>query len=150
MVLLNKEIDMKKKDLIFCICPAVALILEALPWGAVLFFSNPEGDAWRRSFSYFSLTPFGYANFAPFITALLTCAILALSVIFVIGQRKNIYTVAMMLSTVAFIVSLMPLLYGIRYFSLIGAGISALLLCNAILLFAKRGIKSNSNCQLTN
>ena len=55
-----------KKRLLYLILPLVTVILELLPYGAVCNFMNPEGDPWRETFSYFSLTPFGYANFAPF------------------------------------------------------------------------------------
>ena len=45
-----------------------AFILELLPYGTVL----PFAVTLRRAFSYFGLTPFGYADFPPFLTALLT------------------------------------------------------------------------------
>ena len=44
-----------------------AFILELLPYGTVL----PFAVTLRRAFSYFGLTPFGYADFPPFLTALL-------------------------------------------------------------------------------
>lgn len=47
----------------------LAFVLELLPYGAVCNFANPDGKPWRRTYSYFDLTPFGYANFAPFLTA---------------------------------------------------------------------------------
>ena len=62
-----------KKRLMYLALPALTLILEILPYGAVCNFANPEGEAWRRTYSYFDLTPFGYANFAPLLTAFLTC-----------------------------------------------------------------------------
>lgn len=48
-----------KKRFLYLIFPAVALILEILPFGAVCNFANPDGEPWRETFSYFSLTPFG-------------------------------------------------------------------------------------------
>ena len=57
---------MKIKKSLFVVLPLVALILELLPNGVVLNFANPDGEPWRRTYSYFSLTPFGYANFGPF------------------------------------------------------------------------------------
>lgn len=68
---------MKMKKLLLVSFPIIAFVLELLPYGVVLNFANPEGEPWRRTYSYFSLTPFGYANFGPFITAILTCALLA-------------------------------------------------------------------------
>ena len=61
-----------KNKFIMLFTTFVALILEILPYGAVCNFANPDGEPWRYTYSYFDLTPFGYANFAPFIVALLT------------------------------------------------------------------------------
>ena len=66
---------MKIKKSLFVVLPLATLILELLPNGVVLNFANPEGEPWRRTYSYFSLTPFGYANVGPFITDLyFTCS----------------------------------------------------------------------------
>ena len=61
-----------RKRMVYCILPVAALVLELLPWGAVCNFANPNGAPWRRTFSYFSLIPFGYANVGPFLTGVLT------------------------------------------------------------------------------
>ena len=66
---------MKKKIILLCILIA-ALVLEALPNGVVIYFANPEGDPFRETYSYFSLTPYGYANIFPLITAVMTCVLL--------------------------------------------------------------------------
>lgn len=66
---------MKKKNILFVILPIITLILEVLPWGVVLKFANPEGEPWRHTYSYFDLTPFGYAVFPPLIVAVLTCVV---------------------------------------------------------------------------
>lgn len=83
---------MKMKKLLLVSFPIIAFVLELLPYGVVLNFANPEGEPWRRTYSYFSLTPFGYANFGPFITAILTCALLALAVIYLFKPRKGLKT----------------------------------------------------------
>ena len=70
-----------KKRFLYLIFPAVALILEILPFGAVCNFANPDGEPWRETFSYFSLTPFGYANAGPFITAVITCIVFVLLIL---------------------------------------------------------------------
>lgn len=62
-----------KKRLPLLLFPVLALILEALPYGAVLQFARPAAAPLRELYSYFDLTPFGYANFAPLFTALGTC-----------------------------------------------------------------------------
>ena len=81
------EYDCMKKRLLYLILPIVTLILEILPYGAVCNFMRPattEGlppGRFRELYSYFDLTPFGYANFAPLITAVITCIILLLIII---------------------------------------------------------------------
>ena len=64
------------KNLLLSIFAFAILVLELLPNGVVLNFANPEGAPWRKTYSYFSLTPFGYANFGPFITSVLTCILI--------------------------------------------------------------------------
>lgn len=68
---------MKKRAYTLLILPVVAIVLEALPYGAVLNFAD-ESQTYRETFSYFSLTPYGYANFGPLIAAVLTCVALLL------------------------------------------------------------------------
>ena len=127
---------MKKKIILF-VSTVITLILEALPFGAVLNFANPDGEPWRRTYSYFSMTPFGYANFAPFIVAILTCILLILIVVSII-VKKQLKIPIIAISAIAFILSLAPLLYGIRYFSVVAAFISLLLmLTTAIAFFVK-------------
>ena len=121
---------MKKKLIILC-TTLIALVLEILPYGAVCNFANPEGEPWRRTYSYFDLTPFGYANFAPFIVALLTCALIIIIVISLI-IKKQLRIPILALSAMATILSLAPLLYGINFFSIVGAFISIALLTTTI------------------
>ena len=125
-----------KKKLTILFTTLVALVLEILPYGAVLNFANPEGESWRRTFSYFDLTPFGYANFSPFIVALLTCALLVLTIVSMLTQkplRKPIIAV----SVIAAVLSFAPLLMGIKYYSVVGALISATLAIIAVISFIK-------------
>lgn len=128
---------MRAKRIILPILSVSASILELLPYGAVLNFGNPEGEPWRRTFSYFSLTPFGYANFGPFITALLTCVLLILSVIAIFKHSKGLNTAIMNISGIAALVSLSPLLYGISYISAVGVAITVILLAIFGLCFVK-------------
>lgn len=126
---------MKKKIAMLCTL-TVALILEILPYGAVCNFANPEGEPWRRTYSYFDLTPFGYANFSPFIVALLTCVLLIMTVVAIITKRQ-LRVPLILLSVISAVLSLAPLLYGISFFSLIGAFISVALCFTAVLAFIK-------------
>lgn len=131
---------MKKKNLVLLVLPVAALILEALPFGAVLNFASPDSEPIRRTFSYFSLIPFGYANFGPFITALLTCAILVLAIISAFAGKGRVGVGAV--SIAAFATSLMPLMFGIASFSIVGVLISIALGVEALLSFLLKG-KSN-------
>ncbi len=124
---------MKKTRLLSLICPIIALICEILPYGVVLNFWNPEGEPFRETFSYFDLTPFGYANFAPLITAVLTCVILAVTVFFVIKPKRTAAKILAVLSLIASVISLMPLLYGLSFFSPVGVVISGALIINTVI-----------------
>ena len=118
---------MKIKKSLFVILPLVALILELLPYGAVLNFANPEGEPWRRTYFYFSLTPFGYANFGPLITAILTCILLVLVVVYLFKSHKGLNIAIMNVSGFATATSLLPLMFGFSYITVIGVIVSVLL-----------------------
>ena len=127
---------MKKKLIMLC-TTLIALVLEILPYGAVCNFANPEGEPWRRTYSYFDLTPFGYANFAPFIVALLTCVLIILIVVSLVG-KKEMKAPIFAVSAIATVLSLAPLLYGIRFFSVVGALISVALAITAAVAFIEK------------
>ena len=131
-----------KKSLIMLCTSITALVLEVLPYGAVCNFANPEGEPWRRTYSYFDLTPFGYANFAPFIVALLTCA-LAVMIVLSLVIKKPMRTPILAISAIAALLSLAPLLFGISYFSLVGACITVALLITALLAFFQKDVMKN-------
>ena len=59
------------KKVCLAVLPALTIVLELLPFGAVCIFATSPTERVKETFSYFSLTPFGYANFAPLITATL-------------------------------------------------------------------------------
>ena len=118
---------MKIKKSLFVVLPLVALILELLPNGVVLNFANPEGEPWRRTYSYFSMMPFGYANFGPLITAILTCVLLVLVVIYLFKSRKGLNTAILNVAGFATATSLLPLMFGFDYITVIGVIITALL-----------------------
>lgn len=80
---------MNKKNIIPFIFTAAAVILEALPYGVKLTFALDAGETKEELFSYFSLTPYGYANFMPFITAIFTCVLLVLSFVVLIKNSDR-------------------------------------------------------------
>lgn len=125
---------MKKKDGFLLVLPILAIVLEALPWGAVLVFADPEGSGWRYTYSYFSLTPFGYANFGPLVTAVLSCVVFVLLVIGWLTGNARSFGIAKALCCLSVVTSLGPLVLGLRFYSLVGGLISLSLLAEAILL----------------
>ncbi|MCD8127059.1 MAG: hypothetical protein LUD82_06270 [Clostridiales bacterium] len=117
--------------------PTAAVLLELLPYGAVLNFGvqaeDGSIDTIRKTYSYFSLTPFGYALFGPLLTAILSCLLLAVGVLYLwAGKGKSALNG---LSVIAVLMSLSPFLFGVRCFTVPGALISALLLAEAVVAF---------------
>lgn len=101
--------------------PIITLVLELLPWGAVLRFANPEGEPFRVTTSYFDLLPLGYANVGPFFTAVLSCVMFLFLVIYCLtGKEKLLSPIKLSLVfCVAF--SLLPLFFGLPYYSWVAA-----------------------------
>lgn len=125
----------RKQNVIVLAILVVILVLELLPYGAVLHFGNPEGEPFRETFSYFDLTPYGYANFGPFITALLTCSLLVMSVVDLFLSNRRLKNALRIVTFVALIASLGPLL--VNCYSIIGGAISILLLAVLIISMKK-------------
>lgn len=123
-----------KKRWMHLLLPVVALVLELLPYGAVCNFANPEGLPWRRTYSYFDLTPFGYANFAPFLTAVFTCVVIALLLVYLFVGTRLWASIAKKLLAVTFALSLCPLVLGITYYSVVGLLITWCLFAETIWL----------------
>lgn len=123
---------MKKKIIVLCIL-LCTLVLEILPYGAVCNFGNPEGEPFRETFSYFSLTPYGYAHFSPLITAILTCVLLLIVLISIIF-KKAISKKTSILAGIASLISLCPMLYGLDDYSIVGALISLCLIAATVVV----------------
>ena len=125
------------------ICAAVlALGLEISPWSAVLNFGHPGEQGGveyiRQTFSSFSLTPVGYANFAPMLTGLLTIVLLVLAIIGI--RREAARGKGFVCGVLAAVSSLMPLVFsGPRSFGIAPACITICLLAFLVLQsFANR------------
>lgn len=132
-----------KKNYIYVILPVIAIILELLPWGAVLKFAgeqNADGtfEYIYHTEPYFSPLPFGFANFGPLLTAVLTCILLILGIIFVISKKDKILDSIKVVLGVAIATSLMPLIYGFDFFSIVGALISALLILEFVIVVVNK------------
>lgn len=116
-----------RKYLLLCI-PALILVLELLPCGVVRYFSNGPDAQIRTTAPYFA-PHFGYALFGPVSTAILSCVLLALVINCVrpLGGRGR--RAVHVVSAVAFVASLLPLLYAAQSYTPVGAAISVLLAC---------------------
>lgn len=113
----------------------IVLILEILPNGAVLNFSTSQGELTRKTYSYFSLTPFGYANFGPFLTAISTVLLLLLMLLFLLKENSLIFKTINFISVASLTFSLLPLIQDIKYFSVTGIFISLILAIEILILF---------------
>ncbi len=59
----------------------IAISLMVTPYGIAMTFASGPKETLTKYFSYFSITPFGYGNWFPIITALLSIVILVLLII---------------------------------------------------------------------
>lgn len=123
---------------------AQALLWEALPLGAVLvFMEGPDGPSLPQTYSYFSLIPFGNANFSTLFTGILTILCLSVNVITLyIYKKKNeeakrkIKNAALFCSVLTLLISVLPLLfYGYQYMNGASYAITMLLLASVCFQF---------------
>ena len=119
------------KKVCLAVLPALTIVLELLPLGAVCIFATSPTERVKETFSYFSLTPFGSANFAPLITATLTVAIFLLSLFSL--KKKGVLKALFVLSIITVVISLLPLMYGLDYYTLVGAFITGTLVIESVL-----------------
>lgn len=120
---------MKKRAYTLLILPVVAIVLEALPYGVVLNFAD-ESQTYRKTFSYFDGTPYGYANFGPLIAAVLTCITLLLVIILLAKKKETLCTGVTVLSGLAAAASLWGNVMG---FSAVGLLITLVLAGQCVL-----------------
>lgn len=130
---------MKKTKIIFLILCVCSLVLEALPYGAVCRFATPE-ETYTETFSYFSLVPYGYANFGPFITAVTTCILFIFAIVLFTSVGRKVIGAARIISIISVVASLLPLMFGIYYFNVISLAISLLMIAQfiVIMIISKR------------
>jgi cytochrome c biogenesis factor len=133
---------MKKWNIANAMIAFTIIILESLPYGAVLNFGEPASDGSikfiRSTYPYFSLTPFGNANFGPFLTAILSCVLLCLIICSMLTKKFALQNACYVVSILAFLTSLMPLLFGLNSYSVFGLAISVLLVAEVILHSIKK------------
>ncbi len=129
---------MKKTKIGMLIAYIGTLILEILPFGVYMEFANPEGSPPTDTFSYFDLTPFGYANFAPFITALLTCALVIMTTVLFFKHSNVLLNAVRITNGVAIVTSVLPfLMFGVSCITVIGVLVSVLLASRLGISFVK-------------
>jgi len=114
------------KKVCLAVLPALTIVLELLPLGAVCIFATSPTERVKETFSYFSLT-----NFAPLITATLTVAIFLLSLFSL--KKKCVLKALFVLSIITVVISLLPLMYGLDYYTLVGAFITGTLVIESVL-----------------
>lgn len=132
---------MFKRKIAMTVLSVLTVILEILPYGAVCVFSDGVTE-YRETYSYFDLRPFGYANFSPLITAVLSCVILVLCIILCFRKSKKLNKALATLSGLAAVISFVPFLMGLgfRFYGVCAAAITALLAVIFILaLSVKKG-----------
>ena len=131
-----------KKRLLCLVLPIITLILEILPYGAVCNFMRPPSEVnpdapighFRELYSYFDLTPFGYANFAPLITAIITCIVLLILLIYCFTGKEKLARTAKNILCVGAVISFGPLVLGPHFLSVVGVLISLSLIAEFIVL----------------
>ena len=134
---------MKKSKTVFLILCICSLVLEALPYGAVCRFATPE-ETFIETFSYFSLVPYGYANFGPFITAIMTCLLFIFAVLLFTPVGRKVIGAARIVSIISVVASLLPLMFGIYYFNVVSLAISLLMFIQFIVIIKiKREVLNN-------
>lgn len=120
----------------------VALVLEMLPIGAVMVFATSSTERTIEVYSYFSMLPVGYANFAPLLTGILTILIILLGVIalFRFDKAASIRRTIFVCSIISLLFSIVPVfLFGTVGMTAASYAIScAILLSNCLQAVANR------------
>ena len=127
--------------------PLLAIVMELLPYGAVLNFASPDSAPVRHTYSYFDLTPFGYGNFAPLLTGVITYIILLLLVIYCITGKTGLAIMAKNILYVCVVFSLGPVILGFHFLSVVGVLITLCLVGEILLL--RRMLKETNDRRQT-
>jgi len=127
----------------------VIVVLEMLPSGVVLIFSDGPDIRIRETYAYFSLTPFGNAHFFPLITASLTVVITLFLIIALIRNYTmvRLQNAAFICTVVAVMTSLLScVMFGSAYMTHISIAISVLLAISIVFqALTNRQIRSSNN-----
>ena len=97
------------------VCCVAAVVIQILPLGAVLRFGITAQDGTVsfsfENYSYFDITPFGYAMFNYMICAVFTAIASLLSIVRTVTKIRR-QTPVTVLSAIALAMSLIPYIFG--------------------------------------
>ena len=120
----------RKQPIVVFAVLIVILVLELLPYGIVLEFAHMSPDLsisyYEQHFSYFDLIVYGYGNIGALFTAILTCILIVITVIYCLVKNSKMKIAINILSFVAFLTSLTPMF--VDCYTILGGAISLLLL----------------------
>ena len=136
---------MKIKKIITAVLPVLMLIAEILPVGAVLVFKVPTEtgtETLRMTYSYFDLTPMGYANVGPLFCAVFSVFLILSVVLLLIFPSKKTRLAAQCFCIMTFVFSVLPIMFGAEYLSVAGAVITALSVAEFFILSAPAADKN--------
>ncbi len=120
------------KKVLSVVLPVIIILIELLSNGVVLIFAPSPTERVQETYSFFSLTPLGYGNIFPVITAILSVSILILSILYFIIQKRDIAKIIYYISIVSFITSLLPMVQGFIYVTFNGVVVSLLIFIQII------------------
>ena len=78
------------------------------------------------------MIPYGYGDFGPLITAILSCVMLVIIVLSILLKKDWSRSISI-ISVIATIASLAPLMFGFSNFSIVGAMISTYILATFVI-----------------
>ncbi len=129
----------RKRSFVLLALTFMILILEIIPYGAILEFAHMSPDLtlgyYEEHFSYFDPIVYGYGHFGPLLTAVSTCILAVFAVVAVFLEGRAVRIALRVASLLTLLFSLTPLLTGC--YSLVGGAISALLLVTCIISLKK-------------
>ena len=126
----------RKRPFILLAIAVTILILELLPYGAVLEFAHMSPEITLvYYYSYFDPIVYGYGHIGPFLTAVSTCILAVFAVVAVFLECRTIWIALRVVSVLTLLCSLTPMLTGC--YSPVGMAISALLLVTCIISLKK-------------
>lgn len=106
---------MKILGIVRLACCVAAVVIQILPLGAVLRFGITAQDGTVsfsfENYSYFDITPFGYAMFNYMICAVFTAIASLLSIVRTVTKSRR-QTPVTVLSAIALAMSLIPYIFG--------------------------------------